>query len=78
MAEEKKATAGKDQKKITAEELLAQARQSDQLKAMGDENILKNIENLAEKASDGDINVLLKGMQDIIDSDNSDKSAKDQ
>lgn len=70
MAEEKK------DKRITAEEIRAMAQQADALKAMGDEDIVKHIEEVAEQVSKGDLNEFLQGMQDIIDSDNAESSAK--
>jgi hypothetical protein len=74
--EDKRMTEEKKDKRITAEEIRAMAQQADALKAMGDEDIVKHIEEVAEQVSKGDLNEFLQGMQDIIDSDNAESSAK--
>jgi hypothetical protein len=74
--EDKRMAEKKKDKRITAEEIRAMAQQADALKAMGDEDIVKHIEEVAEQVSKGDLNEFLQGMQDIIDSDNAESSAK--
>lgn len=86
MAEEKKTAGAENQKteakkpkvgdqgirtkRITAEEIRAKARRMQELS--DDQDIVKKLEQTAAKFSEVDVNELLKGIQEIVDSDNKD------
>lgn len=55
-------------KKITAEEIMAKARHMQEIS--DDQDIIRRIEETAARFSEVDVNELLKGIQEIVDSDN--------
>lgn len=61
-------------KKITAEEIMAKARHMQEIS--DDQDIIRRIEQTAAKFSEVDVNELLKGIQEIVDSDNAEKAKK--